>query len=358
MDPREVESIIKQQGELFQSMEALYQEWIEVSIRAQVAGKLQVADIDLISAKISSCRLKMCNLHTATQEPLRRSIKKPLVEAGVLIQDDIPVAEDSSTSSTSPENMASKPEAQGKAKTKDSPPEILDQPTTSGVKEEEVNLRPMMGTSKININTFEISPSWQTYQSRWEKLNTRKGLNPAYCRVDGGGKYPRVWMLIGAKPQEVREWYDFGALASVYIMAPSFNEIKNLPKWINDEVFGVWANNNSLKRGDVLELYFISAAPEPPGKGNHNAFHFIKLRRPDLQSLNRIKENEGLSVVGTFTEERISFRRAWGLWVCLTEMEKVKYKFKYAHNSSMGSFLLNTMTGSSTGFAERHFENK
>ncbi|KAL8489901.1 hypothetical protein ACS0TY_025696 [Phlomoides rotata] len=57
-------------------------------------------------------------------------------------------------------------------------------------------------------------------------------------------------------------------------------------------------------------------------------------------------------------EDKVSTRRAWGVWLCLTEMNKVKYTFKIYRNSINGSFLLNYMTGTTTRFANDMFEQK
>ncbi|KAL0419136.1 UNVERIFIED_CONTAM: hypothetical protein Sradi_1327100 [Sesamum radiatum] len=96
-------------------------------------------------------------------------------------------------------------------------------------------------------------------------------------------------MLEGSKPEDVKEWYEFAALASVHTMSPSFPEISKLPEWISGAVYDSWQNNPHLKRGDILELKFISAAPETAGKGSHPAFHFIKLQRPDMVAFSKIK---------------------------------------------------------------------
>ncbi|KAL0313733.1 UNVERIFIED_CONTAM: hypothetical protein Scaly_2906000 [Sesamum calycinum] len=166
-------------------------------------------------------------------------------------------------------------------------------------------------------------------------------------------------MMEGSKPEEVREWYEFGALASVHTMSPSFPKISKLPEWISGAVYDSWQNNPHLKRGDILELKFISAAPETAGNGSHPAFHFIKLQRPDMVAFNRIKvASEEAPLVSAISEDDISTRRAWGLWVCLTEMDKVKYPFKIFSNKVNGSFLLNSMIGKSTEFAESMFEKK
>ncbi|XP_057800901.1 uncharacterized protein LOC131016273 [Salvia miltiorrhiza] len=359
MEPTEVDSIMENQRQLLDNLKILQKEWQECLLHAKQAGRIQTDDESKVSNRIRECIKKMLNLNDATHKPLLRGIMAPMIKAGITVQAGLPVAGDSNTPSTSSEAKVSKPDPQEEDVAKASPPKPTCQPSTSGVKEGEISLRPLTGKSKIDTNIIEISPVWQMYQSRWEKINTRKGLNPSYCRVDVAGKYPRIWMTTGANPQEVKEWYEFGALASVYTTSPTFNEIKGLLRWIQETVYDAWANNKSLNRGDVLELYFLSAAPEPAGKGNHEAFHFIKLRRPDTEALNRIKApNHEVSIVTTFTEEQISTRRAWGLWVCLTEMDKVKYQFKFSHNAGLGSFLLNSMTGKTTSFAEKAFEEK
>ena len=68
--------------------------------------------------------------------------------------------------------------------------------------------------------------------------------------------------------------------------------------------------------------------------------------------------SEDIPLIAAVTEDQITTRRAWGFWVCLTEMDKVKFPFKFFHNSANRSFLLNTMTGKTTRFAEDLFEKK
>lgn len=64
------------------------------------------------------------------------------------------------------------------------------------------------------------------------------------------------------------------------------------------------------------------------------------------------------TLVSTLLEDLISTRRAWGLWVCLTEIDKVKFPFKFFQNSVYESFQLHTMIGKSTKFAEEALERK
>ncbi|KAL0413642.1 UNVERIFIED_CONTAM: hypothetical protein Sradi_1565900, partial [Sesamum radiatum] len=204
------------------------------------------------------------------------------------VQDSRPVAWELSTKCTRPS-----PDSGEKATIESQRVQTSDdssQPNTSGVKEGDISLRPMTGTSKVNTNELISSSS--------------------------------AWQISGA-------------------------------------VYDSWQNNPHLKRGDILELKFVSAAPETAGKGSHPAFYFIKLQRPDMVAFNKIKAATGEApLVSTISEDDISTRRAWGLWVCLTEMDKVKYPFKIFSNKVNGSSLLNSMTGKSTEFAESLFKKK
>ncbi|KAL0309026.1 UNVERIFIED_CONTAM: hypothetical protein Sradi_5844900 [Sesamum radiatum] len=78
-----------------------------------------------------------------------------------------------------------------------------------------------------------------------------------------------------------------------------------------------------------------------------------------MVAFNKIKTTTGEALlVSAISEDDISTRRAWGLWVCLTEMDKVKDPFKIFSNKVNGSFLLNSMTGKSAEFAESMFEKR
>ncbi|KAL0411464.1 UNVERIFIED_CONTAM: hypothetical protein Slati_3736100 [Sesamum latifolium] len=142
-------------------------------------------------------------------------------------------------------------------------------------------------------------------------------------------------------------------------MSPSFPKISKLLERISGAVYDSWKNNPHLKRNDTLELKFISTAPKTTGKESHPAFYFIKLQRPDMVAFNKIKAAiEEAPLVSAISEDDISTRRAWGLWVCLTEMDKVKYPFKIFSNKVNRSFLLNSMTEKITEFAESMFKKK
>ncbi|KAL0446822.1 UNVERIFIED_CONTAM: hypothetical protein Slati_1810100 [Sesamum latifolium] len=330
MEGFEASSVMLRLRHLRENLKELDREFGRLAVNAQVAGQVQRVDLDIVQTTIRSSLVASTALWNALQEPIRKA--SPLVMTRELreqgskpafrVHDSKPVAADSNTACTRPS-----PDSGGKATIESQGVQTSDdssQPSTSGVKEEEISLRPMTGTSKAN--TYELISS----SSAWQDSNPN-----------------------------VREWYDFGALVSVHTMSPSFSKISKLPEWISGVVYDSWQNNPHLKRGDILELKFISAAPETAGKGSHPAFHFIKLQRPDMVAFNKIKvASREAPLVSVISEDDISTRRAWGLWVCLTEMEKVKYPFKIFSNKLNGSFLLNSMTGKSTEFAESMFERK
>ncbi|KAL0436074.1 UNVERIFIED_CONTAM: Enzymatic polyprotein [Sesamum radiatum] len=85
------------------------------------------------------------------------------------VQGSRPVAADSSTACTRPSSDSDETatiEPQGVQTPDDS-----SQPSTSGVKEGEISLRPMTGTSKVNTNELiSLSSAWQVYQRMWKKL--------------------------------------------------------------------------------------------------------------------------------------------------------------------------------------------
>ncbi|KAL2232593.1 UNVERIFIED_CONTAM: putative enzymatic polyprotein [Sesamum indicum] len=338
----EANSIMLRLRHLRENLEELDRKFGQLAVNAQVAGQIQRADLDTVQASPSGMT------HELREHDPKHAFR---------VQGSRPVVSDSSTDCTRPS-----PDS-GETATIESQevqtPVGSSQPSTSEVKEGEISLRPMTDTSKANTNELISSSAWQDYQRMWEKLISRKGVNPGKTIIETSGKYNRVWMLEESKLEDVREWYDFGALASVYTMSPSFPEISKLPEWISGAIFDSWQNNPHLKRGDVLEIKFILVAPETAGKGSHPAFHFIKLQRPDMVAFNKIKAASGEApLVSAISEDIISTRRAWGLWVCLAEMDKVKYPFKIFSNKVNGSFLLNSMTGKSTEFAESLFEKK
>ncbi|KAL2226698.1 UNVERIFIED_CONTAM: hypothetical protein Sindi_2028500 [Sesamum indicum] len=352
MEASEVNSIMLRLRHLRENLEELDRKFGLLAVNAQVAGQIQRADLDTVQVEIRSSLLASTSLWNDLREPIRKASPSRMTHElrehdpkhAFRVQGSRPVMSDSSTDSTRPSldsRETATIESQEVQTSIDS-----SQPSTSGVKEGEISLKPITDTSKVNTNELISSSAWQDYQRMWEKLISRKGI------------------LEGSKPEDVREWYDFGALASVHTMSPSFLKISKLSEWISGVVFNSWQNNSHLKRGAILEIKFVSVAPETAGNGSHPTFHFMKLQRPDMVAFNKIKAAPGEVAPGeaplvlVITEDSISTRRAWGLWVSLTEMDKVKYSFKSFSNKVNGSFLLNSITGKSTEFAESLFKKK
>ncbi|KAL0443919.1 UNVERIFIED_CONTAM: hypothetical protein Slati_2114600 [Sesamum latifolium] len=110
-------------------------------------------------------------LWNALQEPIRkaspsvmtRELREHDPKHALRVQGSRPVAADSSTAWTRPSpdyGEEATIESQGVQTSDDS-----SQPNTSGVKEGEISVRPMTGTSKANTNKLISSSSaWQVYQ--------------------------------------------------------------------------------------------------------------------------------------------------------------------------------------------------
>ncbi|KAL8510315.1 hypothetical protein ACS0TY_017211 [Phlomoides rotata] len=76
-------------------------------------------------------------------------------------------------------------------------------------------------------------------------------FRPEHFITDVSEKYPRLWALKGANPNDVRRWYVFGALASICTVALGFWEISELLDWVLNAVVESWHNNPNLKRGHL-----------------------------------------------------------------------------------------------------------
>ncbi|KAL2248126.1 UNVERIFIED_CONTAM: hypothetical protein Sindi_2664900 [Sesamum indicum] len=139
----EANSIMLRLRHLRKNLEELDRKFGQLVVNAQVAGQIQRADLDTVQVAIRSSLLASTSLWNDLRELIRKA----------------PVASDSSTDCTRPS-----PDS-GEMATIESQemqtPAGSNQPGTSGVKEEEISLRPMTGTSKANTNELISSSSWQ-----------------------------------------------------------------------------------------------------------------------------------------------------------------------------------------------------
>ncbi|KAL2250177.1 UNVERIFIED_CONTAM: hypothetical protein Sindi_2491400 [Sesamum indicum] len=244
---------------LRENLEELDRKFGQLAVNAQVAGQIQRADLDTVQVAIRSSLLASTSLWNDLREPIWKAspsgmsheLKEHDPKYALRIQGSRPIASDSSTDYTRPSpdsGETTKIDSQEVQTHVDS-----SQSSTSRVKEGEISLRPMTGTSKVNTNELISSSAWQEYQ----RLDVRR-----------------------------------------------------------------------VKTGRCSEM------------------------RPDMVAFNKIKAASGeASLISAITEASI-------LWVCLTEMDKVKYPSKIFSNKVNGSFLLNSMIGKSIEFAECFLEKK
>ena len=97
--------------------------------------------------------------------------------------------------------------------------------------------------------------------------------------VEKSGIYLRIHFLKGANPEEIRDWYDFGSIATIYMTSPNFPEIERLPRWIKDGVKDHFGNNPMINLNDVIALDFFSASPNFDENQTYHVRHFIKMRK-------------------------------------------------------------------------------
>ncbi|KAL0291092.1 UNVERIFIED_CONTAM: hypothetical protein Sradi_7034800 [Sesamum radiatum] len=266
MEGFEANSVMLTLRHLRENLEELDQEFRRLAVNTQVAGQIQRADLDTVQTAIRSSLVASTVLWNALQEPIRKaslSVTRELREHNpkyaLRVQGSRPVAADLSTVCTRPSSDSGEKatiESQRVQTSDDS-----SQPSTFGVKEGEISLRLMTDTFKANTNELISSSSaWQVYQRMWKKLISRKGVNPSKTIIKTSRKYNRVWMLEGSKPEDVRKWYDFGALASVHTMSPSSPEISKLLEWISGAVYNSWQNTPlKTRRHSRVKIHFSSS---------------------------------------------------------------------------------------------------
>ncbi|KAL0349700.1 UNVERIFIED_CONTAM: Enzymatic polyprotein [Sesamum radiatum] len=195
MEASEANSIMLRLRHLRENLEELNKKFGRLAVNAQVAGQIQRADLDTVQIAIRTTMVTSTSLWNDLQEPIRKAsssemtneLRKHEPKHALRVQDSRPVAADSSTACTRPppdSGVTATNESQGVQTSDDS-----SQPSASGVKEEEISLRPITDTSKANTNELSSSsPAWQVYQRMWEKLIFRKGVNPSKTIIETSGK--------------------------------------------------------------------------------------------------------------------------------------------------------------------------
>ncbi|KAL0345423.1 UNVERIFIED_CONTAM: putative enzymatic polyprotein [Sesamum radiatum] len=211
MEGFEANSIMLKLTHLRENLEELDRQLGRLAVNAQVVGQVQRADLGTAQTAIRSSLVASPTLWNDLREPIRKAspsgMTNELMEHdpkhALRVQGSRPVASDSSTDCTRPSPDSGEKitiESQGVQTSDDS-----SQPSTSGVKEGEISLKPMTGTSKVNTNELiSLSSAWQL-----QKLQ-EKGLIQRF--ILSNYRDLTWWSLTKSKPPpEKLPWYQLSA---------------------------------------------------------------------------------------------------------------------------------------------------
>ncbi|KAL0339259.1 UNVERIFIED_CONTAM: hypothetical protein Sangu_1448000 [Sesamum angustifolium] len=183
MEAFEANSIMLRLRHLRENLEELNKKFGRLVMNSEVAEQIQRADLDTIQIAIRTTMVASTSLWNDIQEPIQKAsssemthdLREHVSKPAFRIQGFRLLAVDASTACTRPSpdfgEMATIESHRVQAS------DDSTQPSTYRVKEE-ISLRPMTDTSKVN--TKELSSfAWQVYQQMWEKLIFRRGVNQA-----------------------------------------------------------------------------------------------------------------------------------------------------------------------------------
>ena len=96
---------------------------------------------------------------------------------------------------------------------------------------EKISLRPQISKSETIFEKLPVSTDREIMRLHGETMERLFGLTDTKeMIIDKSGIYLRIHFLQGANPVEVRDWYDFGSIATIYMSTPDFSEIEKLPE--------------------------------------------------------------------------------------------------------------------------------
>ncbi|KAL8542479.1 hypothetical protein ACS0TY_003369 [Phlomoides rotata] len=236
------------------------------------------------------------------KEPVQRTLRSWVCSTYVLASIGTSIAQDRFTIG----------DPQGKEETEHqaSKPDVSGQPTTSGVKEGEINLRPQKGPKRVDANIAGVkSFGSSTIHGRacsrgW---NLMRHILSLMCleniHVCGHLKEPTQILSTGGTSSEP---------------LPQYEQLhQDFEKSQNYQTGSVMPSKNHgtttpLKREDELEIKFITVASEDMTNSiQYPSFHFMKLQRPDHRTSNYIKTQETKpELVVNLTEDEVSTIRA------------------------------------------------
>ena len=176
-----------------------------------------------------------------------------------------------------------------------------------------ISLRPQSSKTETIFEKIPMSTDREIMRLHGETIERLFGLtNTKEMIVDKSGIYPRIHFLQGSNSVEVRVWYDFGSIATIYMSTPNFLEIDRLPRWIKDGVKDNFGNNTMTEINDTISLDFFSASPDFDESHTYPVWHFIKMRRVCYEK-SMISNTE--KIFRSFTEDNVHYRRDLGLIV-------------------------------------------
>ena len=146
---------------------------------------------------------------------------------------------------------------------KDSNQMNIDVPLSQAGAFKSVSFIPRTSKSETIFEKLPISPDREIMKLRGDTMERLFGLTDTKEMImDKSGIYPRIHYLQGANPEEIRDWYDFGSIATVHMTSPNFPKIKRLLGWIKDGVKDNFENIPMIKLNDVITLDFFSPNPD------------------------------------------------------------------------------------------------
>ncbi|GJT40783.1 hypothetical protein Tco_0940648 [Tanacetum coccineum] len=165
--------------------------------------------------------------------------------------------------------------------------------------------------SRMDIFVSEIKDT----ASDMAELMNIVGVVPKYILQVA---YPRTNDLHGSNPDEIRYWYKFRAINSIYLTPLDFLEISKMPVWLLSSIKDCYKNNPIINYKDQLMLKFLSVGPDFHDEYRYLAYHFIQLVIVDDKDNNTETFRKAFQ---GFSKEGIRIKRAIRLRIILTAME-------------------------------------
>ena len=234
----------------------------------------------------------------------------------------------------------------------------IEQKMEKGESSQTISLRPQTSKSKPIFENIKMNPEKELIKLHLDMMERLFGLSDTKNMIiDKSGIYPIIYFLQGADPEEIRDWYDFGSIATIYLTTPDFSEIHNLPGRIKEGVKDNFENNSLISINDTIALDFFSASPDFEQNQRFPVLHFIRMRKI-IQERSMISNTK--NIFKPFDEENIHYRRGLGLIVIKRQMESaLKRPFRsYGKPDRLGSIMISVDCRATPDSARRFLAKK